>query len=590
MLASFRNMIEACGSRADVMRLTLLFTFFAAIAQGLAYALLFPFFAALAEGSDEVWRYVGAIIVLVILDALFRYGESKGSWRVYIEVSDETRSNLGEQLKRMPLEQLARRQTGDLNSVLTGNVNDVVSIAGGLFSMVVNTMVTPLVTVAATFFIDWRLAVSMLVIFPMAIPVYRIIRAAGARENRLSATAHADAASHIIEYTQGLSVLRATRQVGPESQRLQASLARLREAQAKGTRLVTLPSILMSALVQVGILLITALAVHFALGASISVAAVLALIVVAIRFSEPLALFANMSAMFDFMEAAIERITELLAVPPLPQIGESEDPQNAHVVFDDVWFTYDQGDEAVLRGISFEFPENSLTALVGSSGSGKTTITKLLTRFADPQQGTITIGGADVRSLTQAQLMQQFSVVFQDVYLFDDSIRENIRLAKADATDDEIIAAAKAANCHQFISALPHGYDTGVGEIGGALSGGERQRISIAPAILKDAPIVILDEPTSALDTESEVAVQRAIDTLVQNKTVLVIAHRLSTIVAANNIVVLEAGQIVEEGDHSALLELDGRYAEMWNAQLADRHWQITGGEVAEARLPLESA
>ncbi|MEM9607229.1 MAG: ABC transporter ATP-binding protein [Actinomycetota bacterium] len=576
MITTFRNMIEACGSKAHIMRLALLFSVLYSVAQGLAYALLFPLFSALASSSDDVWWYFGAIVGLILLDAAFRFGESKASWRVYIEVSDETRQNLGEQLKRMPLEQLSRRQTGDLNSVLTGNVNDVVSIAGGLFAVVINTIVTPVVTIVATFFIDWRLALAMLVLFPLAIPMYRVLRQRGARDNRISAAAHADTASHLVEYTQGLAVLRATRQVGPESQRLQASLAHLREAQVKGLKLGTLPSILMSAVVQLGIIAITALALRFALDGGLGTAAVLAIIVVTVRFSEPLAIFANLSIMFDFMEAALDRISELLAVPPLPMGTADREVDGARVVFDDVTFAYDGTDELVVRGVSFEVPERSLTALVGTSGSGKTTLTRLLTRFADPRSGSVTVGGVDVRTLDPAALMRQFSVVFQDVYLFDDSIGENIRLAKPDATDDEIVAAAMAANCHDFISALPNGYDTGVGEIGGALSGGERQRISIARAILKDAPIVILDEPTSALDTESEVAVQRAIDTLVQDKTVIVIAHRLSTIVAADNIIVLEAGQIAEQGDHHDLLGLDGRYAEMWNAQRADRHWQIT--------------
>ncbi|MEM9517307.1 MAG: ABC transporter ATP-binding protein [Actinomycetota bacterium] len=575
MITTFRNMIDACGTRAPLMQRALMFSFLSSVVQGLAYALLFPLFSALVDGSDDVWAYFAAIAGLILVDALLRFAGTRTEWRIYIEVSDETRSNLGEQLKRMPLQQLARRQTGDLNSVLTGNVNDVVSIAGGLFGVVINTIVAPAVTIVALLFIDWRLAIAMLVLFPLAIPFYRIMRANSARENRISATAHADTASHLIEYTQGLPVLRATRQVGPESERLQASLARLREAQTKGLKLGTMPSIVMSAVVQLGILAITALAVAFALDDVAAVPVVLAVIVVTVRFSEPLALFANMSQMFDFMEAALDRIGELMAVPPLPAGEQPVDPDGAHVVFDDVTFTYDQGDEQVLRGVSFDVPERSLTALVGTSGSGKTTVTRLLTRFADPQQGTITVGGADVRSMSQTELMSQFSVVFQDVYLFDDSIRENIRIAKADATDDEIVAAARAANCHDFIVALPNGYDTGVGEIGGALSGGERQRISIARAILKDAPIVILDEPTSALDTESEVAVQRAIDTLVQDKTVIVIAHRLSTIVAADNIIVLEAGQIVEQGDHAALLGHDSRYAEMWSAQRAERHWQI---------------
>ncbi|MEM9655645.1 MAG: ABC transporter ATP-binding protein, partial [Actinomycetota bacterium] len=531
MITTFRNLIEACGSKAHLMRMALIFSLLSAVAQGLAYALIFPAFTSLVDDSDDVWWYFAGIAGLIILDALFRLGESKASWRVYIEVSDETRSNLGEQLKRMPLEQLAKRQTGDLNSVLTGNVNDIVAIAGGLFGIVINTIVAPSVAIIATFFIDWRLAVAMLILFPLAIPTYRVLRARAALDNKISMEAHADTASHLVEYTQGLAVLRATRQVGPESERLQASLAHLRAAQTRGLQLGSLPSVLMSAIVQIGILAITGLALRFALDDDLAAATVLAIIVIAVRFSEPLAIFANLSTMFDFMEAAMDRVAELLAVDPLPTAEGDTNVEGARVVFSDVTFSYDQTDEIVLRDVSFEVPERSLTALVGTSGSGKTTVTRLLTRFADPQSGSVTIGGVDVRNLTQQELMQQFSVVFQDVYLFDDSIRENIRLANPDATDEEIVAAAKAANCHDFVSALPNGYDTGVGEIGGALSGGERQRISIARAILKDAPIVILDEPTSALDTESEVAVQRAIDTLVRDKTVLVIAHRLSTIV-----------------------------------------------------------
>ncbi|MEL6981385.1 MAG: ABC transporter transmembrane domain-containing protein, partial [Actinomycetota bacterium] len=221
MITTFRNMIEACGSKAPLMRRALIFSFLSSIVQGLAYALLFPLFSALVDASDDVWWYFGAMVALIVLDGLFRFGESHAGWRIYIEVSDETRSNLGQQLKRMPLEQLARRQTGDLNSVLTGNVTDVVSIAGGLFSIVINTIVAPVVTVIATFFIDWRLALAMLVLFPLAIPLYRVLRAQGARENRISMEAHADTASHLVEYTQGLAVLRATRQVGAESARLQ---------------------------------------------------------------------------------------------------------------------------------------------------------------------------------------------------------------------------------------------------------------------------------------------------------------------------------------------------------------------------------
>lgn len=217
--------------------------------------------------------------------------------------------------------------------------------------------------------------------------------------------------------------------------------------------------------------------------------------------------------------------------------------------------TYDANPEPVLRGVSLHIPERALTALVGHSGCGKTTLVRLIMRYADPQQGRVLIGGSDIRALTQEDLMRQISV-----------IANNIRLGKAGASDGEIEAAARAARCHDFIMAMPDGYQTRVGDIGGKLSGGEKQRISIARVLLKNAPVIILDEPTAALDTESEVAVQQAIDALVKDKTVIVITHRLSTISGAQQIIVLADGQVAESGSHDGLLAQNGLYRKLWQA------------------------
>ncbi|WP_103534437.1 ABC transporter ATP-binding protein [Streptomyces sp. SM11] len=576
MITTLQSLIDACGTRAPLMKQALVMSVLSSMAQGLAYGLLIPLFFAMVSGSGDAWGWLSMIAALVLVDAGLRFSGSRIEWRIHMEVADETRTRLGEQLKRIPLQQLLRRDTGDLNNVLTGNVNDVVSVAGGLFGIVINSIVAPFAAAIVLLCFDWRLALCMAVLFPLAIPLYRLMRNRAAHENRVSAAAYADTSSQLIEYAQGVAVLRATRQVGAQSKRLQRSLTRLREAQMHSTRLGTMPSIAMSAIVQIGILGITAFSVLLAFDEPAAVPVALGIIVASIRFSEPLAQFASMSQMFDFMQAAVDRIQALSSLEPLPVLAGGGPPTSSEITFEGVTFAYDRAGEQALTDVSLVAPPRSLTALVGSSGSGKTTITRLLTRFADPQSGRVTVGGTDIRTLSQEALMARFSVVFQDVYLFDDSIRANIRLAKADATEQEIIDAAMAANCHDFISALPNGYDTKVGESGGSLSGGERQRISIARAILKDAPIVILDEPTSALDTESEVAVQRAIDRLVRDKTVVVIAHRLSTIAAADQILLLNEGRVVERGTHLDLLARNGRYAEMWNAQLADRHWRIS--------------
>jgi ATP-binding cassette, subfamily B, bacterial IrtB/YbtQ len=216
-----------------------------------------------------------------------------------------------------------------------------------------------------------------------------------------------------------------------------------------------------------------------------------------------------------------------------------------------------------------------MTAIVGHSGHGKTTLTRLIMRYADTQKGDIKIGGVNIKNMEPDELMSHISVVFQDVYLFDDTILNNIKMANTNATDKEVEEAANAACCHEFISRLPDGYHTRIGDIGGSLSGGERQRVSIARAILKNAPIVMLDEPTAALDTESEVAVQKAIDKLVKDRTVIVIAHRLSTIAGADNILVIHDGQIAESGTHDALIKKEGRYYNMWSAQQRTKAWQL---------------
>ncbi|MEM7134040.1 MAG: ABC transporter ATP-binding protein [Chloroflexota bacterium] len=581
MVATYNNMVRAAGSKAREMQLGLLYAIFGAVVQGITYALLFPFFRALFAGDSGWQLYGGVMVVLIVIDAILRWQESRFDFTTQMDVGHEVRMKLGEKLRNIPLEYLTSRQAGDLNVVLSGNVNDVVVIMGGLSSIVLHTIVAPVTTVLITLFIDWRMALALALLFPLAIPIYQRIRQVAAKENQVSAEAHAVVTANLIEYAQGLEVLRAARQVGTKSVRLQASLADLRQKQTVAANWGIVPNIAISSIVQVGMLLVTVLGIYLVLGGNVEIAVLFALLGITVRFAEPLSIFANLATMFDFMEAGLERINALLDVAPLPVRQPTQQLEAFDIRFEQVDFAYASGNEGeegeqVLHDVSFHLPAKTLTALVGESGGGKTTVTKLMTRYADPQKGAVKIGGVDIRALEAPELMRHISVVFQDVYLFDDTIHNNIRMAKPEATDAEVEAAAEAANCHEFISRLPEGYETTVGEIGGSLSGGERQRISIARAILKDAPIVLLDEPTSALDTESEVAVQRAIDRLVEDKTVVVIAHRLSTVVAADQILVLENGRIVEHGTHDEMLANEnGRYAAMWVAQQQARRWKV---------------
>ena len=299
----------------------------------------------------------------------------------------------------------------------------------------------------------------------------------------------------------------------------------------------------------------------------------IAFLILTLTVYEPVLTLFTFIADFSRTRRSGERIKALFDEKPLPEPTVSQTPQGTDIVFDHVSFGY--GKTEVLHDISLQFPARSVTALVGPSGSGKSTITRLAARFWDVNSGAVRLGGVDVRDMKSDEVLSRISVVFQDVYLFHDTVEGNIRMGKPDATKEEIIKAAKAAACHDFIMALPDGYQTVVGEGGSTLSGGEKQRISIARALLKDAPIVLLDEATASLDPENEVLIQQAISALVAEKTVIVIAHRLQSIMSADNIVVLDEGQVAEQGTHEELLKRNGIYARLWAEQSQAASWGL---------------
>ena len=285
-------------------------------------------------------------------------------------------------------------------------------------------------------------------------------------------------------------------------------------------------------------------------------------------FDQSLALIAEM-----FMsQVSANRLMEIYDTPTAEGADEFT-PDGHDIVFENVGFAYDN--EQVLKGVSFTAKEGEITALVGSSGSGKSTCARLSARLWDITEGSIKVGGVDINTIEPETLLTDYSMVFQDVVLFDDTVMENIRLGKHGATDEEVRAAAKAANCDEFVEKLPQGYDTPIGENGAKLSGGERQRISIARALLKNAPIVLLDEATASLDVENETKVQGALSTLLQNKTVLVIAHRMRTVQAANQIIVLKDGKVAESGKPEDLLQQNGEFAKMVRLQQQSSGWTV---------------
>ena len=289
----------------------------------------------------------------------------------------------------------------------------------------------------------------------------------------------------------------------------------------------------------------------------------------------------EMFFMLPMIDASIDRVEEIDRAPRMDESGSVQVPKSHDISFDHVDFSY--GDRKIIDDVSFTIPEGTTTAIVGPSGSGKTTLTSLMARFWDVKKGSVKLGGIDVKDYSLDSLMSNFSMVFQNVYLFNDSIENNIKFGKPEASHEEVVAAAKAARCHDFIMALPDGYDTVIGEGGATISGGERQRLSIARAMLKDAPVVILDEATANVDPENEAELQAAVEALTGGKTIIMIAHRLKTVRHANQILVVDHGKIVQHGTHEELIKQGGIYGDFVHSRKSAESWRITDPRKGEA-------
>jgi ATP-binding cassette subfamily B protein len=586
---TYRQLLRSAGERAPALRASLVGLLAAAATQGLALACLFPLFDAIFNIADAAaaLRWLTAMTILAAITTTLRWRAQGFEYNGQMAATTyELRTRLGEQLRRMPLEQLQDKRAGEVNSLLLGNVDENLNYTLAIINLIMLATVTPLLIALAALMVDWRLGVILLLAFPAIIPLYRWRRPAFGHGMRLLADAHQRTSADIVEYTQGLPVLRAARSEGEKAAVLQAGFHHLQEVQTVAHRKGAKPDVIIASVVELGLQLVVAAGVTWVVMGTLNLAALAAVMVIVVRFSEPMATFISYTMVLELIEAALERIEALLAIKPLPQHIPAATPDSFEVRFEGVSFQYAQASDKVLDNFSAILPARGMTALVGPSGSGKTTVTRLLMRHADPQRGRITIGGVDIRQIPMEVLNELVSVVFQDVYLFDDSVLSNIRMARPDANDDKVREAIRAAQCTDFIERLSQGWHTRLGDIGGRLSGGERQRISIARALLKDAPIVILDEPTAALDTESEVAVQRAIDALVRDKTVIVIAHRLSTIAGADQILVLEDAHLSERGRHTELLASAGRYRAMWEAQQAVKAWRPGDGHACTTVMP----
>lgn len=521
--------------------------------------------------TERLWTIFAILVAYIFVMVFAERASYRANFRGAYEMSAAGRVSLAEHLRKLSLGFLSRRDPGDLSSML---ITDFTMAETGIshhLPQLMGALVMPVLAFLGLLWIDWRMAVAMFIALPLAVGILFGSTYIQYKLSGKQIAAKINAGNRLEEYLQGIRVMKAYNLLGDKFVRLKNAFAELRRACIRQEALLG-PFILLSVtLIRVGLTLMILCGTYLLIGGDLSLLTFVMFLVVGSRVFDPLTSALTNFAEFRYFSIAGGRILNLMNEPEMQGSGEA--PQSGDITFYHVSFGYQK--KQVLHDVSVTLRKNTLTALVGPSGSGKSTILKLCARFYDPQQGQVLFNGVDMKELEPESLMSHISMVFQDVYLFQDTIRNNIAFGKTDATDEEIEAATRQACCHDFIMRLPKGYDTQVGEGGCTLSGGEKQRISIARAILKDAPVVLLDEATASLDPENEVEVQRAINTLIAGRTVIVIAHRLKTIKNADNIVVLEEGRIVEQGKHQELLDNNGLYARLWGIQEKTLGWKL---------------
>ena len=560
-----RMLFQVLGpEHAGPIRRTVVLMTLAAIAEGLSYAFLVPVLTALfGSRPSDAWGWLLAFGAAVAGYAALRYLSSLYGFRSAAPMLRDMYHRFGDHLVRLPLGWFTASRVGEVTVLASRGVLLALSVVAHFLAPLIGAVVTPLTIVVVLAVYDWRLGLAAALAVPVVALIQRWTDRAVAGTDTDRAARADDAAGRVIEYIQAQPVLRAGGRGAQRFAILDDALTGVERAQRRAT-LSVLPGLLgLTLTVQAVFTALLFLAAYLALAGSIGAASVLAAMVLAARAADPLLSLAETSAKMRVARGELERLDALLRTAPLPEPACPVRPAHTGLEFDSVTFRRDG--RTVLDNLSLTVPAGQRVAIVGPSGAGKSTMLALLARSYDVDAGAVRVGGADVRDIGTDLLLDQVTIVFQDVYLFDGTIEDNVRLGRPDADAEQVRAAAGAAGLDEVIARLPDGWHSTVGEGGAQLSGGERQRVSIARALLKNAPVVLLDEVTSALDPVNEAAVHRGIDRLAAGRTVVMVAHRLRTVQRADRIVFVDGGRIVEDGTHEELLARGGRYAQFWN-------------------------
>ena len=546
--------------------------------MGILYLLMYGLMGTLTDGAPLPGPalFLGLVIAFVILSFVTHLQQYHATYGLVYNEVKSTRLSLAERLRKLPLGYFGKRDLADLTETLMGDVNRMEHVWSHVLGYLYGAYISTAIIAVCLLVYDWRLTIACLWGVPVAFGLLFGTRKISAQASERTKKAAVRVSDGIQEALENVREIRATNQEARYLAGLNQKIDDHEKVTIQGELGTGIFVNAASVIMRLGVATTILAGASLILSGQIDFMLLFLFLLVITRvyapFDQSLALIAELFV----SQVSADRMNEIYDTPTA-EGAEVFQPKGHDIVFDHVGFAYDK--KKVLDGVSFTAREGEVTALVGPSGSGKSTCARLAARLWDVTEGTIRVGGVDISTVDPEALLTDYSMVFQDVVLFDDTVMENIRLGKRGATDQEVRAAAEAANCGEFIRRLPQGYDTPIGENGAKLSGGERQRISIARALLKNAPIVLLDEATASLDVENETKVQGALSRLLAGKTVLVIAHRMRTVAGADHIVVLENGRVSEQGTPAELMEKGGLYRRMVELQSHSAQWQLNGNE-----------
>ena len=523
------------------------------------------------------WLALGIMLVSTVLNVWITLKITMLQTEAGYHTCAQKRIEIAEHMRYLPMGYFNQNSLGKITSVTTNTLEGLSDVATRVVMMTVQGFLTTGLITVLVFLYDWRVGLVLLVGLVLFLLPNTLMRWQVGKVSDDKYQADMDLVAVVLEYSQGIAEVKNYNLVNRSAKKLSKAIEGKSQLDTKMT-LVTSPYIALQGMVtKLTGLFMGLFSIYFYLNGSMELLVTIMMIVSGFMIYENLDGVGSFSSLLRIVDLSVDMVNQVLAIQPMDIIGQDIEPKSSRIELRDVSFSY--GNKKIIDRVSLAIPEKTTTALVGPSGSGKTTLCNLIARFWDVDQGSISLDGHDVRDYSYDSLIRNFSFVFQSVYLFEDTIANNIRFGKPEASQEEVIEAAKKAACHDFILSLPDGYDTKIGEGGASLSGGERQRISIARAIIKDAPIIILDEATANVDPENEEALMQAIQALTRDKTIIMIAHRLKTVEHADQILVLDQGRIVEQGKHQDLLAKQGIYSKFIQERKTAASWRIEMGE-----------